>query len=229
MKKASKKTAKKAAKKKPVSFDDVVDSAPAPVGPIGSPCDPAQGWETIDPVSQANSHILVELEKAVGAAPGSVFGLDPAFITEELQDEVTASPAVVYHKLGTEPGDEEEEWDPVESQEQALGIEATQEPSAGHSGLLSQSEPEPQPQTLSDAKEVHVAGLPPFNPDDVNLPVVSPMLHETIEVFSSLMEAFQWLYRRTKKKVRLLPEDDGKLHHRWGKAEAHMNKLKKIQ
>ena len=204
MKKASKKTAKKAAKKKPVSFDDVVDSAPGQVVPV----------------SQAKALEIVgispdEERKYVHAPSGFV--------------EIP-----VYHQLGTEPGEEDEEWEKVDSIAQALGEEASQEASEPH--VAGEVQPDAQndptgrfsaPETPS--KEIHVAGLSPFNPDDVDLPVVSPLVSETIEVFSSLMEAFQWLYRKSKKKVKLLPEDDGKLHQRWAKAEAHMAHLKKTQ
>lgn len=199
MKKAPKKTAKKAAKKKPVSFDDVVDSAPAPLAPV----------------SQAKS-----FDRTLEENPDSI------------PEGSWAEVAPQFYQLGTEPGDEEDEWNPVESNEQALGLEATQEPSAGVSGALSQPSLETEPQVPSDAKEttlVHVAELSPFNPDDVDLPVVSPMVPEMIRTISETMRGFKWLYGKAKRKIHLLPEQQGELQKIYGDAEKLLEQLKAIK
>lgn len=193
MKKASKKTAKKATKKKPVSFDDVVDSAPGQVVPV----------------SQAKAFEILDADT-------------------DVSEDFTPSP--VYHQLGTEPMDEEREWEKADSIEQALGIEASESHVAGEVPPDAQNDLTGRfsaPETAS--KEGDAEEPPRVSQEEVDSEDLNISISETIQVFSSLMEAFQWLYRKTKKRVRLLPEEDGKLHRRWAKAEAHMEKLKKIQ
>ena len=215
MKKASKKTAsKKAAKKKPVSFDDVVDSAPGQVVPVS---------QAKDPVNPYTGEVSVMTIMENIQAGHDTF---PEGMGE------TTEPVLVFHQLGTSPGDEEEGWETVESLEQALGLKTPQEPSVDAAGTFSQPSLETEPQTPSDAKEtelVHVAGLPPFHPDDVDLPVISPVVPEMIEVLSETLRGFKWLYKKAKRKIHLLPEQQGELQEIYGDAERLLEQLKNLK
>lgn len=136
----------------------------------------------------------------------------------------------VFHQLGTEPGEEDDEWEPVKSKEQALGLEASDPHVAGEVPPDGQNDPTGRfsaPEAAS--KQVHVLGLPPFNPDDVDLPVVSPMLPEMIRTISETLRGFKWLYGKAKKKVRLLPEQQGELQRIYGDGEKLLEQLKAIK